>query len=212
MHGQGIFKEEDDFYFLAEKELYEVLEGRDSRPLTEAKVAARKTVFHRRNRREEYTPPFLQGGNVMDMKARTEQQTVDSEGGLKGLGTAVGRVTGTARIVPNLEDIGRVQNGDILICYSTDPGWAPVFSIISGLVLETGGLLSHGACLSREYGLPSVLLRHAMEHIEDGSTITIDGGSGNVWLNVDGDGAGELEQSGSGGADTKDGAHVEMSM
>ena len=63
---------------------------------------------------------------------------------------------------------------------STDPGWAPVFSIIGGLVLETGGLLAHGACLSREYGLPSVLLRHAMQRIEDGALITIDGASGVV--------------------------------
>ena len=120
----------------------------------------------------------------MDMKARTEALAGDqTEGeGLRGLGTAVGVTTGIARIVPNLEDIGRVQKGDILITNSTDPGWAPVFSIISGLVLETGGLLAHGACLSREYGLPSVLLRHAMNLLEDGAQITIDGASGVVTL------------------------------
>ncbi len=72
------------------------------------------------------------------------------------------------------------KKGDILITNSTDPGWAPVFSIISGLVLETGGLLAHGACLSREYGLPSVLLRHAMNLVEDGAEITIDGATGEV--------------------------------
>lgn len=55
-----------------------------------------------------------------------------------------------------------------------------MFSIISGLVLETGGLLAHGACLSREYGLPSVLLRHAMNLVEDGAEITIDGATGEV--------------------------------
>lgn len=55
-----------------------------------------------------------------------------------------------------------------------------MFSIISGLVLETGGLLAHGACLSRGYGLPSVLLRHAMNLVEDGAEITIDGATGEV--------------------------------
>lgn len=100
---------------------------------------------------------------------------------MRGLGTAVGRTTGIARIV-NLVDIGRVQKGDILITNSTDPGWAPVFSSISGLVLETGGLLAHGACLSREYGLPSVLLRHATNLLEDGAQITIDGATGEVQI------------------------------
>ncbi len=179
---RGLLKEADDFFFLTQHELYDLLEGRGSRPLAEAKIVARKRVFHRRNRREEYTPPYLVGSSVMEVKARTEALVGDQvEGaGLRGLGTAVGRTTGIARIVPNLADIGRVQKGDILITNSTDPGWAPVFSIISGLVLETGGLLAHGACLSREYGLPSVLLRHAMNLVEDGAEITIDGATGEV--------------------------------
>ena len=182
MVARGLLKEADDFFFLAQHELYDLLEGRGSRPLAEAKTVARKRVFHRRNRREEYTPPYLVGSTVMEVKARTETLAGEQvEGtGLRGLGTAVGRTTGIARIVPNLVDIGRVQKGDILITNSTDPGWAPVFSIISGLVLETGGLLAHGACLSREYGLPSVLLRHAMNLVEDGAEITIDGATGEV--------------------------------
>lgn len=184
MFARGLFREEDDFFFLAEKELYDLAAGRASRLLMEAKIVARKRVFHRRNRREEHTPPYFIGGTVMQMKARTEALAGDRpEGeGLRGLGTAAGRTTGTARIVPNLTDIGRVQKGDILVTNSTDPGWAPVFSIISGLVLETGGLLAHGACLSREYGLPSVLLRHAMNLLEDGAEITIDGATGIVTI------------------------------
>jgi rifampicin phosphotransferase len=182
MFERGLFHEPDDFFFLAQQELYDLRDGRASRPLTAAKIAARKRVFHRRNRREEPTPAYLRGGAEMHLKARTETLAGNQpEGaGLRGLGTAVGRTTGIARIVPNLTDIGRVQRGDILVTNSTDPGWAPVFSIISGLVLETGGLLAHGACLSREYGLPSVLLRHAMNLLEDGALITIDGATGEV--------------------------------
>ena len=182
MFERGLLDNDDDFFFLAVGELREVLAGRDSRLLTRAKIAARKRVFHRRNRREEHTAPYMVGGAVMDMKARTELHIAEesSDTGLRGLGTAVGRATGIARVVPNIDDIGRVRKGDILITNSTDPGWAPVFSIIGGLVLETGGLLAHGACLSREYGLPSVLLRHAMQRIEDGALITIDGASGLV--------------------------------
>ncbi|MBX9605491.1 MAG: hypothetical protein K2Y51_04660 [Gammaproteobacteria bacterium] len=184
MHVRGLLDGPEDFFFLAEGELREVLAGRDSRPLTQAKIAARRRVFERRNRREEHTPPYLVGGEALDIKARTEMHVVDDATGegLRGLGTAVGRTTGIARVVPNIDDIGRVQKGDILVTNSTDPGWAPVFAIIGGLVLETGGLLAHGACLSREYGLPSVLLRHAMRRIEDGALITIDGASGLVTI------------------------------
>ena len=182
MHERGLLDSAEDFYFLAVGELREVLAGRASRALTCAKIAARQRVFRRRNQREEHTPPYLVGGTTLDMKARTELHIVEQEAGegLRGLGTAVGRSTGIARVVLNLEDIGRVRKGDILVTNSTDPGWAPVFSIIGGLVLETGGLLAHGACLSREYGLPSVLLRHAMQRIEDGALISIDGASGMV--------------------------------
>ena len=79
-----------------------------------------------------------------------------------------------------MHEIGRVQKEDILVCNSTDPGWMPVFPMIKGLVLETGGMLAHGACLSREYGLPAVQLRNAIALIEDGAEIRINGDSGAI--------------------------------
>lgn len=179
---RGLFDEPDDFYFLCKAELQELQRGEDSRPLTKAKIAARKRVFHRRNERNEWTPAYMKGGDILDMKARSEVQDGDDgeQAGLRGIGTAVGTVTGIARVVGNLENIDRVEKGDILITNSTDPGWTPVFAVISGLILETGGLLAHGACLAREYGLPSVLLRNAMKLIPDGARITINGSSGEV--------------------------------
>jgi pyruvate,water dikinase len=89
-------------------------------------------------------------------------------------------VKGRARIVPELAQIGQVEKGDILICNATDPGWASVFSIISGLVLETGGMLAHGACLAREHGIPALQLRDAMKIIPDGAIIEIRGETGEV--------------------------------
>jgi pyruvate,water dikinase len=89
-----------------------------------------------------------------------------------------GQITGTARIIRDLREMEKVQKGEILICNSTDPGWTPVFGLISGLVLESGGMLSHGACLSREYGLPAVNLPNAMQKVPDGATITLNGDTG----------------------------------
>ena len=69
---------------------------------------------------------------------------------------------------------------------ATDPGWTPVFSIISGIVLEIGGALSHGAIVAREYGLPAVTnIPQATQLIHDGQTITVDGGTGRVLLGLD---------------------------
>lgn len=101
---------------------------------------------------------------------------------LRGVGMSRGSVTGTARVITNLEDIGRVREGDILITVATDPGWTPVFVALSGLVLETGGMLAHGACISREYGIPAVRAAGCMQKIKDGSTITVDGDRGVVFL------------------------------
>jgi len=99
---------------------------------------------------------------------------------LVGTGWTSGMVTATARVVNRLSEIDRVKQGEILVCQSTDPGWTPVFMVLSGIVIETGGVLAHAVCLSREYGLPAVQLPGARKHIPDGATITINGSTGEI--------------------------------
>ena len=88
--------------------------------------------------------------------------------------------TARARVVTNLRDIGVVEAGDILITNSTDPGWTPVFALLKGIVLETGGMLAHGSCLAREHGLPAIQIAGATKSIPDGSTITVNGDTGEI--------------------------------
>lgn len=164
--------EDGDFYFLARRELEEVLDGRAKQRLVHAKVTGRRTAFHKFLAREEMPPMHLKGSEPLIED--------DGDEGLVGAGTSRGTVTARARIVPHLSDLGRVQPGDILICNSTDPGWTSVFLKITGLVIETGGMLAHGSCLSREYGIPAVTLHNAMNRIPDGATITVDGNTGRV--------------------------------
>ncbi len=106
----------------------------------------------------------------------------DGDGVLRGVGTSPGLVTARARIVPTQKDIGRLEKGDVLICHGTDPGWTSAFSVVSGVVAQTGGMLGHFSCLSREYGIPAISLPNAMKLIEDGSIITMNGGTGEVRL------------------------------
>jgi pyruvate,water dikinase len=167
----------DEFYFLARRELQQVLAGREEPRLVRAKIEARRSAFERFLRREEVPPMYLRGSEPLLEEL--------GEGGLVGTGTSRGTVTARARVVPRLSELGRVQPGEILICNSTDPGWASVFLKIQGLVIETGGMLAHGSCLSREYGIPAVTLFNAMNRIPDGALITVDGNTGRVTVEQD---------------------------
>ena len=105
----------------------------------------------------------------------------DSKAYLQGLGAGNGQVTGTARVIEDFSQIGRLQEGDILVTRFTDTGWTPKFAILSGIVTEYGGILCHAAIVSREYGIPAIVCcKDAMSKIKDGQTITIDGMTGRV--------------------------------
>ncbi len=175
---RGLFETERDFWFLTDRDVYRLLEGAALTPLMKAKIKARMTAFDRADRRATSPPMYMKNNRPVSF----EEEAGD---GLHGVGISRGIVTGPARIVKELKDIGRVQHGDIMVVFATDPGWTPVFLVISGLVIETGGLLSHGASISREYGIPAVQLPGAMQRIPDGAVITINGTSGTIQLEDD---------------------------
>ena len=102
---------------------------------------------------------------------------------LRGSPASAGRVTGTARVIARIDELDRVRAGDILVCRSTTPPWTPVFGSITALVTDTGGVLSHGAIVAREYRLPAVVgTKIGTRVIADGQTITVDGERGEVLL------------------------------
>ncbi|CAN0222358.1 unnamed protein product, partial [Phaeothamnion confervicola] len=172
---RGVFDTDRDLWFLTDRDVYQLLEGAAPTPLMKAKIKARMAVFDRADRREASPPMYLKNNLPVSFDE-------DSGDGLRGVGISKGFVTGPARIVKELKHIGRVQHGDIMVVFATDPGWTPVFLVISGLVIETGGLLSHGASISREYGIPAVQLPGAMQRIPDGAVITINGTTGAIQI------------------------------
>jgi pyruvate,water dikinase len=102
---------------------------------------------------------------------------------LSGIGACGGQVTGRAIILQEVTESRRLCAGDVLITRQTDPGWGPVFFLIRGLVLERGGMLSHGAIIAREYGIPCVVgVPDATRRIPEGKTVFIDGDCGHVRL------------------------------
>jgi pyruvate,water dikinase len=100
---------------------------------------------------------------------------------LKGLGVCGGQVTSRAAVLEDVSDAHKLQAGDVLITRQTDPGWGAVFPLISGLVIERGGMLSHGAIIAREFGIPSVVgINNATRVIPHGRSVHVDGDRGEV--------------------------------
>lgn len=174
---RGLLEGKDDFYFLSIYELCELLEGKERPALAKAKIAARRKGFENFRTHEADPPMFLKGDAPLDL-----DMSADADGVLRGVGTSPGLTTGRARIVPTQKDISRLEEGDILICHGTDPGWTSAFSIVKGVVAQTGGMLGHFSCLSREYGIPAISLPNAMKLIEDNAIITVNGGTGEIRL------------------------------
>jgi pyruvate,water dikinase len=118
-------------------------------------------------------------GEILDGLSKSKSLSPDT---LIGSPVSVGIVEGRARIVTNLSE-AKLAKGDILVAPFTDPGWTPLFSLAAGLVTEAGGLMTHGAVVAREYGIPAVVgVDGATQKIKDGQFIRIDGRTGSISL------------------------------
>ncbi|MYF97913.1 hypothetical protein F4212_02075, partial [Candidatus Poribacteria bacterium] len=107
--------------------------------------------------------------------------TLDSADTYTGVGVSTGVAKGQARVLMKPSDIKPAERNYILVCPSTDPAWTPLFLHAAGLVMERGGLLSHGAVVAREYGVPAVAnIPNATQNITDGQIVQVDGNQGKV--------------------------------
>lgn len=101
-------------------------------------------------------------------------------GAIIGLPVSSGVIEGRARVILHLED-AVLEDGDILVTTFTDPSWTPLFVSIKGLVTEVGGLMTHGAVIAREYGLPAIVgVENATKLIRDGHRIRVHGTEGYI--------------------------------
>ena len=110
-------------------------------------------------------------------------------GGHKAFAVSSGEASGPARVLASPRDAGELGRGYVLVCPSTDPSWTPLFGNAAGLVLERGGMLSHGAVVARELGLPAVVLPDATRLFRDGEEIHVDGCRG--WVGKPSDACGQ---------------------
>ncbi|HDR7641082.1 MULTISPECIES: phosphoenolpyruvate synthase [Bacillus cereus group] len=169
----GVIHEIDDIYYLTFEELHEVVR---TNKLDYELIHKQKNEY---KLYEKLTPPrvMTSDGEIITGKYKRENLPADA---IVGLPVSSGVVEGRARIILNMEE-ANLEEGDILITAFTDPGWTPLFVSIKGLVTEVGGLMTHGAVIAREYGLPAVVgVENATKRIKDGQRIRVHGTEGYI--------------------------------
>ncbi|MFD0021071.1 rifamycin-inactivating phosphotransferase [Streptomyces sp. NPDC058382] len=169
----GVLAEKEDAFYLTFQELGDVVR---SHRVDGGLIRRRKEEF--RSCRALTAPRVL----TSDGEALTGAYRRDDApaGALVGLPVSAGTVEGRARVVLDMADAD-LEAGDILVTPFTDPSWSPLFVVIAGLVTEVGGLMTHGAVIAREYGLPAVVgVERATRLIRDGQRIRVHGTDGYV--------------------------------
>ncbi len=169
----GVLHEKEDIFYLRFEELHDVV--RTNR-VDDQLIRRRKDAF---SSYQALTPPRVltsEGEGI----AGTYRRDDVPDGALIGLPVSGGTIEGRARVIHDMAE-AEFEPGDILVTTYTDPSWTPLFVAIKGLVTEVGGLMTHGAVIAREYGLPAVVgVEHATRLIRDRQRIRVHGTDGFV--------------------------------
>lgn len=174
----------DDVFFLTHEELDDVLSGSAMFPhhLPEL-VALRKKEHQALSLVTPADTVELPEGAYLSLDAKTPADDDPEDQALTGIGACGGRAEGRAAVLEDMADAHLLQAGDVLVTRQTDPGWGPIFFLISGLVMERGGMLSHGAIIAREFGIPAVVgIKGVSRRIRHGQRVAVDGDRGLVRL------------------------------
>jgi len=163
----------EDVYYLTFEEFREVVR---TNKLDDQLIGKRKEE-HKLN--EKLSPPrvITSDGEIVSGKYNHENLPA---GAIAGLAVSSGVIEGRARVLLSMEDTN-MEDGDILVTTFTDPSWTPLFVSIKGLITEVGGMMTHGAVIAREYGLPAIVgVENATQLIKDGQRIRMNGTAGYV--------------------------------
>jgi rifampicin phosphotransferase len=169
----NVIHEKEDIYYLTFEELQEVVR---TNKLDYQIISKRKDEF---TLYEKLTPPRVITSDGEIIAGEYKRENLPAEA-IVGLPASAGVIEGRARVISKMEEAD-LEDGDILVTSFTDPSWTPLFVSIKGLVTEVGGLMTHGAVIAREYGLPAVVgVDRATKLIKDGQRIRVHGTEGYI--------------------------------
>ena len=169
----NVLPEKEDIFYLTFQELHDVVRTQHA---DDGLIRQRKDAF---KAYQTLSPPRVLTSDG-ELVAGAYRRDDVPDGALVGLPVSAGTIEGRARVIRDIEQAD-IEAGDILVTTYTDPSWTPLFVAIKGLVAEVGGLMTHGAVIAREYGLPAVVgVEHATRLIRDGQRIRVHGTEGYV--------------------------------
>jgi phosphohistidine swiveling domain-containing protein len=173
---KGVLEKADDIFFLKQEEIVLVVNGSAEFDIRRV-IADRRAEYDKNN---SVTPPDVVFGqfDADNYIPDTEDEKTEV---LSGLGVSPGKATGKARVILRADSDQQLLAGEILVAPFTDPGWTPYFVPAAAIVMDEGGVISHGSIVAREYGIPAVVnVGNGTKIIKTGQTIQVDGGLGVV--------------------------------
>ncbi|UCD85870.1 MAG: hypothetical protein JSU92_06650 [Deltaproteobacteria bacterium] len=174
---EGQLDHPEDAFYLERNELTAAVRARHLAPDIRRQIPDRRREL--KVNRDRLPPTYIIGS--FEFEIPEAQKAALPPGVYSGLNAAPGIIDGPARVLTELVDSHELREGDILVTESTDPAWGAAFMKVAGLVMETGGLLSHGAILAREFGVPAVTHVSGATHlIRTGDLLRVDGTRGRV--------------------------------
>ena len=173
---EGVLKNDDDIFFLKIEEIAPVVNGKAKFNIHQV-IATRRTEY---NKNSSVKPPDVVIGKFDPDNYIPDAIDEDVEV-LNGLGVSPGVATGKARVILRADTEKQLLAGEILVAPFTDPGWTPYFVPAAAIVMDEGGVISHGSIVAREYGIPAVVnVGSGTQIIKTGQMIQVDGNSGIV--------------------------------
>ena len=173
---KNVLKNEDDIFFLRYEEITPTVQGNADLNILQA-ITARRAEY---DKNSMITPPDVVFGKF-DPDTYIPDTIDEQAQELKGFGVSPGTATGKARVILRADTTERLLAGEILVAPFTDPGWTPYFVSAAAIVMDEGGVISHGSIVAREYGIPAVVnVGSATKIIKTGQKIQVDGNLGLV--------------------------------
>jgi pyruvate,water dikinase len=171
---QGYMKHRRDIYFLALRDIERISTGELKR------TDVMKTIKRRKRQWNEY-----RRAEVPDIIYESGERIITSVKAskiLSGEPLSAGKIKARARIIHDFSEVHKLKRGEILVTHHADPGWTPLFTIASGLIIEVGGVICHAAMVARELGIPALSVTGATSLIQNGSIVELDAEEGKVIL------------------------------
>ena len=180
---KGIFSKIEDILYLSYKEIGEILSSSTMGSEAVPEVLKERIVHFQQESKNVFPNNFSTDFGKRPVSIVAEIENLNGSKEFTGLAASGGRIKARVKVLESVLEGEKLNKGDILVTKQTDPGWAMVFPIIGGLIVERGGALSHGAIVAREFGIPAVIgIDRVTELLKDDDLVILDGDLGKIQI------------------------------